>query len=138
MEWENGVNWLYRPDSVFLAILGQSWPNFCPKWPTMTLSSQFLEFSCKICTQRMKLYKKVVLFTSMLFDKESTLWRKLANFEGQNPLGMSGNIPSKFFHELSSLIAIGIWLYFCWDSLFYIWSEMISLSTCCDRYIHNS
>ena len=58
---------------------------------------------------------------------------KLANFEGQNLPGTSGNIPSKFFHELSSYIGIGNWPYFCWDSFFDIWSGMISLSTCCDN-----
>ena len=111
--------------------MGQSWPNVGPKWPNMTLSSEFLKFLYKTCTQRIKFCEKVVLFTSMLFDKELTLWGKLANFEGQNLPGMSRNIPSKFFHELSSPIGIGNWPYFCWDSFFDIWSGMISLSTCC-------
>ena len=81
----------------------------------------------------MKLCEKVVLFTSMLFDKESTLWGKLVNFEGQNLLGMSGNIPSKSFHELSLPIGVGNWPYFSCDSFFDIWSGLISLSTCCAK-----
>ena len=85
------------------------------------------KISCKIGTQRMKLCEKVVLFTSMLFDKESIFWEKLANFEGQNLPGMLGNIPSKFFHDLPSLIGIGNWPCFCWDSFFDIWSWIISL-----------
>ena len=60
---------------------------------------------------------------------------KLANFEGQNLPGTSGNIPSKFFHELSSYIGIGNWPYFCWDSFFDIWSGMISLSTWCVLFV---
>ena len=74
---------------------------------------------------------KVVLFTSILFDKELTFRGKIANFEGQNLPGTSGNIPLKFFHELSSLIGIGNCPYFCWDIFFDIRSGMISLSTCC-------
>ena len=67
--------------SYFGPILGQSWPNLGPKWPNMTLSTLFLKFSCKICTQRMKLSDKVVLFTSLccliknwLFGEISKLW----------------------------------------------------------------
>ena len=125
--------WLFWANSgPILAQLSPKMGKYDPVKPVPKIS-------CIICTQRMKLCEKVVLFTSMLLDKELTLWGKLVNFEGQNLPGMSGNIPSKFFHELSSLIAIGNWPYFCWDSFFDILSVMISLSTCCalQRIINN-
>ena len=74
--------WFWSFWTYFGSILGQFWPNFGPKWANMTLSSQFLKFSCKICTQRMKLCDKVVLFTSLCCLIKNWLFREISKLWG--------------------------------------------------------
>ena len=58
----------------FCANFGPNRPNSGPKCPNMTLSSQFLKCSCKICTQRMKLFERV------------DLWSFLYSFDNLGPI----------------------------------------------------
>ena len=65
MESKYGLNWLCRPDSVFLAILGQSWTNFVPNvsknGQIWICQLSFCNFQVKTCIQRIKLSEIVDL-----------------------------------------------------------------------------
>ena len=109
----------------------------------MTLSCKFLKFPGKICAQRMKLCEKVVLFTSLggliknwLFGEISKLWGPKS--------------PRDVREHTLKFFSWTFLIYRYWKlALFllgYIWSEMISLSTCCaklrtfliEEFTHNS
>ena len=82
MEWKNGVNWLCKPDCVFLAILGQFWANFGPilvqfrskmgKFdPVKPVSKTFMQ---NLYSEDENMQQNSVVYLSMLFDKELTIW----------------------------------------------------------------
>ena len=78
MEWKNSVNWLCKPNSVFLAI----WANFGPilaqfrpkmaKYDSVNPVSKI--FMLNLYSEDETVWQSSVVYLSMLFDKELTIW----------------------------------------------------------------